>query len=166
MQPKITSLRVPLMRLTFCKNNLRGLIIYIRVSISKIYAQRCIQAAGGGRLAIALKMHARVLASRRGKVHRDTKPGTDFSKFPARVARRALSDERPNDEPRDVPFKVSGIRLPKKNIDEWTGGGLSLSLSLSLSFFLFFPCASSSSRHRRIRNFYRAKYKIFISCNK
>jgi len=82
-------------------------------------------------LRIALKMHARVLASpRRGKSASEHETGADFSKFPARVARRAYPTNRPNDEPRDVPFKVSGIRLPKKT---WTNGPAEISLSLSLS---------------------------------
>jgi len=103
-------------------------------------------------------MHARVLASprlapprlasprlaspRRGKSASEHETGADFSKFPARVARRAYPTNSPNDEPRDVPFKVSGIRLPKKT---WTNGPAEVSLSLSLSPRLSVWLSSSSS---------------------
>lgn len=87
---------------------------------------------------------ARVLASPRKSASRHETPGLTFRSFLRASLEGLLSDERPvHDEPRDVPFKVSGIRLParKKNIDEWTGGGLSFSHSLSL------PRASSSYGH-------------------
>lgn len=85
------------------------------------------------RLAIALKMHAR-----RGKVHRNTKAGTDFSKFPARVARRAFirrtaerrATRRTFQGERDSSSEKKHRRMDRRR-----------SLSLSLSFL----CASSSS---------------------
>lgn len=113
-------------------------------------------------------MRARVLVSLRGKVHPNTKAEADFSKFPTRVARRAYPPTSGlNDEPRDVPFKVSGIRLPKKNIDEWTDrrGGLSLSSRLCASsspnvdaYKVFIITPSVRFLHRAISNFY-AYYK-------
>lgn len=123
-------------------------------------------------LTIALKMHARVLASLRGKVHPNTKAEADFSKFPTRVARRAYPTNGLNDEPRDVPFKVSGIRLPKKNMDEWTGGGLSLSSRLCAScspnvyaYKVFIIAPSVRFLHRAISNFYERLRKAVLSIN-
>lgn len=138
----------------------RSYNLYRSQCLWNLCAKVHIQTSGWRRpLTIALKMHASVLVSLRGKVHPNTKPEADFSKFPTRVARRAYPTNGLNDEPRDVPFKVSGIRLPKKNIDEWTGGGISLSSPVCVLHVSPNVDAYKVFIHH-------AKCKIFASCDK
>jgi len=86
-------------------------ITYTGVSVSKIYAQRCTQATTRDRLENAC---ARPRLTEE-KCIETRNPGLTFRSFLRASLVGLYPTNDPNDEPRDEPFKVSGIRLPKKN---------------------------------------------------
>jgi len=80
------------------------------------------------------------LASPREKCIRTRNRGRLFEVSCARRS-KGLSDQQPERRATRRTFQGERDSSSKKNMDEWTGGGLSLSLSLSLSL-LGSPCGS------------------------